>query len=132
MVARASGMERRASTASRLRAHAPATGPALVPRRPARRTRRRAARARDARRDRGRDARPALRALATLVRRRLPAADLGGARRGGRQGAVAVAEPVPVSGQHYAWLSPLLETGWFALLSTPDAVCYHDGHRALD
>src|ERR1700741_4237184 len=45
---------------------------------------------------------------------------------------VAVAGPVTVSGQHYAWLSPLLETGWFALLSTTDAVCYHDGHRALD
>lgn len=45
---------------------------------------------------------------------------------------LAVAGPVTVSGQHYAWLSPLLETGWFMLLSTTDAVCYHDGHRALD
>jgi deoxyhypusine synthase len=26
----------------------------------------------------------------------------------------------------------LLDTGWFMLLSTTDAVCYHDGHRALD
>lgn len=45
---------------------------------------------------------------------------------------LAVAGPVTVSGQHYAWLNPLLETGWFVLLSTTDAVCYHDGHRALD
>jgi deoxyhypusine synthase len=40
--------------------------------------------------------------------------------------------PVTVSGQHYTWLNPLLETGWFCLISTTDAVCYHDGHRALD
>jgi deoxyhypusine synthase len=40
--------------------------------------------------------------------------------------------PVTVSGQHYTWLGPLLETGWFCLVSTTDAVCYHDGHRALD
>ncbi|MBM3725825.1 MAG: hypothetical protein FJW40_10430 [Acidobacteria bacterium] len=45
---------------------------------------------------------------------------------------VAVAGPVTVSGQHYTWLIPLLETGWVAYLSTTDAVCYHDGHRALD
>ncbi len=45
---------------------------------------------------------------------------------------LAVAGPVTVSGQHYTWLNPLLETGWFVLLSTTDAVCYHDGHRALD
>lgn len=45
---------------------------------------------------------------------------------------VAVAGPVTASGQHLAWLNPLLETGWFCLLSTTDAVCYHDGHRALD
>ena len=45
---------------------------------------------------------------------------------------VSVAGPVTVSGQHYAWLNPLLDTGWFMLLSTTDAVCYHDGHRALD
>ena len=37
-----------------------------------------------------------------------------------------------VSGQHQAWLIPLLETGWVAYLSTTDAVCYHDGHRSLD
>jgi deoxyhypusine synthase len=29
------------------------------------------------------------------------------------------------------WLNPLLETGWVAYLSTTDAACYHDGHRAL-
>lgn len=45
---------------------------------------------------------------------------------------LAVAGPVTVSGQHYAWLGPLLDTGWFVLVSTTDAVCYHDGHRALD
>ena len=36
---------------------------------------------------------------------------------------LAVAGPVTVSGQHQAWLNPLLETGWFAYLSTTDAVC---------
>ncbi len=46
--------------------------------------------------------------------------------------ALAIAGPVTVSGQHQAWLIPLLETGWVAYLSTTDAVCYHDGHRALD
>jgi deoxyhypusine synthase len=45
---------------------------------------------------------------------------------------VAVAGPVTVSGQHLTWLIPLLETGWVAYLSTTDAICYHDGHRALD
>lgn len=45
---------------------------------------------------------------------------------------LAVAGPVTVSGQHFAWLNPLLDTGWFMLISTTDAVCYHDGHRALD
>ena len=45
---------------------------------------------------------------------------------------LAVAGPVTVSGQHQAWLIPLLETGWVAYLSTTDAVCYHDGHRCLD
>ena len=45
---------------------------------------------------------------------------------------VAVAGPVTVSGQHQAWLIPLIETGWVAYLSTTDAVCYHDGHRSLD
>jgi deoxyhypusine synthase len=44
---------------------------------------------------------------------------------------VAVAGPVTVSGQHQAWLIPLLEAGWVAYLSTTDAVCYHDGHRSL-
>lgn len=45
---------------------------------------------------------------------------------------LSISGPVTVSGQHYTWLLPLLDTGWFALLSTTDAVCYHDGHRALD
>src|SRR5436190_22431557 len=45
---------------------------------------------------------------------------------------LAVAGPVTVSGQHQAWLIPLLETGWIAYLSSTDAVCYHDGHRSLD
>ena len=45
---------------------------------------------------------------------------------------VALAGPVTVSGQHHTWLIPLLETGWVAYLSTTDAVCYHEGHRALD
>src|SRR5271167_3044824 len=45
---------------------------------------------------------------------------------------MAVSGPVTVSGQHQAWLIPLLETGWIAYLSTTDAVCYHDGHRSLN
>ncbi len=45
---------------------------------------------------------------------------------------LAIAGPITVSGQHQAWLIPLLETGWIAYLSTTDAVCYHDGHRSLD
>ena len=45
---------------------------------------------------------------------------------------LAISGPVTLSGQHHTWLNPLLETGWFLLLSTTDAVCYHDGHRALD
>ena len=45
---------------------------------------------------------------------------------------LAVAGPVTASGQHLAWLNPLLDTGWFCLISTTDAVCYHDGHRSLD
>ena len=44
---------------------------------------------------------------------------------------VAIAGPVTVSGQHQAWLIPLLEAGYVAYLSTTDAVCYHDGHRSL-
>jgi deoxyhypusine synthase len=44
---------------------------------------------------------------------------------------MAIAGPVTVSGQHQAWLIPLLETGWVGYLSTTDAVCYHDGHRSL-
>ncbi|MEZ6018620.1 MAG: hypothetical protein R3F17_00540 [Planctomycetota bacterium] len=45
---------------------------------------------------------------------------------------LAVAGPVTASGQHLAWLNPLLDTGWFCLVSTTDAVCYHDEHRSLD
>ena len=45
---------------------------------------------------------------------------------------VAISGPVTASGQHIAWLNPLLDTGWFCLVSTTDAVCYHDGHRGLD
>src|SRR5437016_13161229 len=45
---------------------------------------------------------------------------------------LSVSGPVTVSGQHQAWLIPLLETGWIAYLSTTDAVCYHDGHRSLE
>ncbi|MFT7484312.1 MAG: deoxyhypusine synthase [Candidatus Paceibacteria bacterium] len=45
---------------------------------------------------------------------------------------LAVAGPVTASGQHLTWLNPLLDTGWFVLVSTTDAVCYHDGHRSLD
>jgi deoxyhypusine synthase len=45
---------------------------------------------------------------------------------------LAIAGPATVSGQHWTWLIPLLETGWVAYLSTTDAVCYHDGHRSLD
>jgi len=45
---------------------------------------------------------------------------------------VSVSGPVTVSGQHQAWLIPLLETGWVAYVSTTDAACYHDGHRSLD
>ena len=44
---------------------------------------------------------------------------------------IAISGPITVSGQHQAWLLPLLETGWVAYLSTTDAVCYHDGHRSL-
>jgi deoxyhypusine synthase len=51
---------------------------------------------------------------------------------GGYPLTLAIAGPVTVSGQHQAWLIPLLETGWVAYLSTTDAVCYHDGHRSLD
>src|SRR3954470_12218722 len=35
---------------------------------------------------------------------------------------MSIAGPVTVSGQHQAWLIPLLETGWVAYLSTTDAV----------
>jgi len=44
---------------------------------------------------------------------------------------LAIAGPVTLSGQHYSWLLPLLESGWVAYVSTTDAVCYHDGHRSL-
>src|SRR5579863_2068654 len=45
---------------------------------------------------------------------------------------ISISGPVTVSGQHQAWLIPLLETGWVAYISTTDAVCYHDGHRSLN
>src|SRR5688572_19082068 len=45
---------------------------------------------------------------------------------------VSIAGPVTVSGQHLAWLIPMIEAGWVAYISTTDAVCYHDGHRSLD
>ncbi|MSR61012.1 MAG: hypothetical protein EXS08_01010 [Planctomycetes bacterium] len=45
---------------------------------------------------------------------------------------LAISGPVTLSGQHHTWLNPLLEAGWFMLVSTTDAVCYHDGHRALN
>ncbi len=45
---------------------------------------------------------------------------------------LSVAGPVTASGQHLAWLNPLLDTGWFATVSTTDAACYHDAHRGLD
>src|SRR5881275_2743874 len=45
---------------------------------------------------------------------------------------MSIAGPVTVSGQHQAWLIPLLETGWVAYVSTTDAVCYHDRRRSLD
>lgn len=45
---------------------------------------------------------------------------------------VSVAGPLTVSSQQLSWMNPLLETGWVAYLSTTDAICYHDGHRALD
>jgi deoxyhypusine synthase len=45
---------------------------------------------------------------------------------------LSVSGPVTLSGQTHTWLGPLLDTGWFAYVSTTDAVCYHDGHRALD
>jgi deoxyhypusine synthase len=45
---------------------------------------------------------------------------------------LAVAGPVTVSNQHRAWLIPLLKTGWVSVISTTDAVCYHDGHDSLE
>jgi deoxyhypusine synthase len=45
---------------------------------------------------------------------------------------LSIAGPVTVSGQHQAWLIPMLEAGWVAYISTTDAVCYHDGHRSLN
>src|SRR6476620_12152840 len=43
---------------------------------------------------------------------------------------IAVSGPVTVSGQHQAWLIPLLETGCCAYLSTTDRGCCPDGHRS--
>ena len=44
---------------------------------------------------------------------------------------LSISGPVTASGQHYAWLNPLLDSGWFGWISVTDAICYHDGHRAL-
>jgi deoxyhypusine synthase len=44
---------------------------------------------------------------------------------------LSISGPVTASGQHFVWLNPLLDTGWFGWLSVTDAICYHDGHRAL-
>ena len=44
---------------------------------------------------------------------------------------LSVSGPVTASGQHHSWLNPRLDTGWFCMISTTDAVCYHDGHRSL-
>ena len=57
---------------------------------------------------------------------------LDGAVGSGVPMTLSVSGPVTLSGQTHTWLGPLLETGWFAYVSTTDAVCYHDGHRALD
>lgn len=45
---------------------------------------------------------------------------------------LAAAGPITVSAAHFHYLNGLLETGWFAAVSTTDAVCYHDGHRSLN
>jgi len=45
---------------------------------------------------------------------------------------LSVAGPVTLSGQTHTWLGPLLDTGWFCMVSTTDAACYHDGHRSLN
>src|SRR5258708_36140228 len=45
---------------------------------------------------------------------------------------LSVSGPVTVSGQHQAWVIPLLETGWGAYLSTTDAGCYPDGHPSFE
>jgi deoxyhypusine synthase len=70
-----------------------------------------------------------------LLRRRLPAPGLGAlldeAIGLGLQLTLSISGPVTASGQHFAWLNPLLDTGWFGWLSVTDAICYHDGHRAL-
>src|SRR5580658_6121684 len=39
---------------------------------------------------------------------------------------LSISGPITVSGQHQAWLIPLIETGWVAYISTTDAVCYQD------
>ena len=45
---------------------------------------------------------------------------------------VSIAGPITLSDQHRSWLLPMIERGWIAYLSTTDAVCYHDGHDALE
>lgn len=45
---------------------------------------------------------------------------------------LAAAGPITVSGAHLQYVNDLLKTGWFAAVSTTDAVCYHDGHRSVN
>lgn len=45
--------------------------------------------------------------------------------------AVGIAGPLTVSDQHTTWFIPLAEAGFIAYVTVTDAICYHDGHRAL-
>lgn len=44
---------------------------------------------------------------------------------------LAAAGPVTVSDQHRVWLNKLLELGYVSILSTTDAICYHDFHDVV-
>ncbi|TSC62625.1 MAG: deoxyhypusine synthase [Parcubacteria group bacterium Greene0416_14] len=57
--------------------------------------------------------------LATAIRNEIPLV-------------VSIAGPITLSDQHRTWLIPMIERGWIAYISTTDAVCYHDGHDALE
>lgn len=57
--------------------------------------------------------------LATAIRKEIPLV-------------VSIAGPITLSDQHRSWLIPMIERGWIAYISTTDAVCYHDGHDALE